>query len=94
MESLDGRLVIGVSSRALFDLETENEIFEKYGVAKYRKYQEEHLQRAYTLDVIKELVESSGLVFVKAYDAYTLNEPNEYSERICVVAKECGKSYT
>ena len=39
MENLDGRLVIGVSSRALFDLEAENEIFEKYGVAKYRKYQ-------------------------------------------------------
>ena len=33
MENLDGRLVIGVSSRALFDLEAENEIFEKYGVA-------------------------------------------------------------
>ncbi len=60
----------------------------------YRKYQEEHLQRAYTLDVIKELVENSGLIFVKAYDAYTLNEPDEHSERICVVAKECGKSYT
>ena len=28
MENLDGRLVIGVSSRALFDLEAENEIFE------------------------------------------------------------------
>ena len=38
MENLDGRLVIGVSSRALFDLEAENEIFEKYGVTKYRKY--------------------------------------------------------
>lgn len=60
----------------------------------YRKYQEEHLQRAYTLEIIKELIEASGLVFVKAYDAYTLDEPNEYSERICVVAKECGKSYT
>lgn len=60
----------------------------------YRKYQEEHLQRAYTLDIIKELIEASGLVFVKAYDAYTLEEPNEYSERICVVAKENGKSYT
>lgn len=60
----------------------------------YRKYQEEHLQRAYTLDIIKELIEASGLVFIKAYDAYTLEEPNEYSERICVVAKECGKSYT
>ena len=60
----------------------------------YRKYQEEHFQRAYTLDIIKELIEASGLIFVKAYDAYTLEEANEYSERICVVAKECGKSYT
>ena len=42
MENLDGRLVVGVSSRALFDLEKENEIFERDGVAKYRKYQEEH----------------------------------------------------
>ena len=33
MENLDGRLVIGVSSRALFDLEVEHEIFEKYGLA-------------------------------------------------------------
>ncbi|HRP88652.1 MAG TPA: 5'-nucleotidase [Edaphocola sp.] len=35
-------LVIGVSSRALFDLEEENEIFEKEGIAGYRKYQEAH----------------------------------------------------
>ena len=60
----------------------------------YRRYQEEHYQRAYTLESIKALIEASGLVFVKAYDAYTRNEPNKYSERICVVAKECGKSYT
>ncbi|WP_159475016.1 5'-nucleotidase [Chryseobacterium sp. 18068] len=35
-------LVIGVSSRALFDLEKENEIFEKEGIAGYRKYQQEN----------------------------------------------------
>ncbi len=32
-------LVIGVSSRALFDLEEENLIFEKKGIKEYRKYQ-------------------------------------------------------
>jgi len=32
-------LVVGVSSRALFDLEEENEIFEKEGIKGYRKYQ-------------------------------------------------------
>lgn len=35
-------LVIGVSSRALFDLRTENEIFETEGLDAYRAYQREH----------------------------------------------------
>ena len=35
-------LVVGVSSRALFDLEAENEIFNKEGISGYRKYQQEH----------------------------------------------------
>lgn len=35
-------LVIGVSSRALFNLEAENEIFNNEGIAGYRKYQQEH----------------------------------------------------
>lgn len=36
---LSNVLVIGISSRALFDLEKENEIFEKQGLVKYTKYQ-------------------------------------------------------
>ncbi|HOO80543.1 MAG TPA: 5'-nucleotidase [Lachnospiraceae bacterium] len=39
---LENRLVIGVSSRALFDLSRENEIFEKEGVDAYSQYQIEH----------------------------------------------------
>lgn len=35
-------LVIGVSSRALFNLEKENEIFDKEGIAGYREYQQKH----------------------------------------------------
>ncbi|MGN1267196.1 MAG: class I SAM-dependent DNA methyltransferase, partial [Dorea sp.] len=58
----------------------------------YRKYQETHVQRAYTLGKIRELVENAGLVFVDAFDAYTKNPVTDNSERICVVAKECGKS--
>lgn len=38
----DGRLVVGVSTRALFDLEKENNIFEREGLESYRKYQLEH----------------------------------------------------
>jgi len=40
--SLDRKLVIGVSSRALFDLETENRIYEEEGLEKYSAYQIEH----------------------------------------------------
>ena len=58
----------------------------------YHKYQETHFQRAYTLEEIKELLGKSGLVFVDAYDAYTKDPPGTDSERICVVAREQGKS--
>ena len=40
--SLDNRLVIGVSSRALFDMSKENAIFENEGVEAFCKYQVEH----------------------------------------------------
>jgi len=39
---LENRLVIGVSSRALFDLAAENEIFCSQGVDAYCRYQVEH----------------------------------------------------
>ena len=39
---LEHRLVIGVSSRALFDLSVENELFETQGVEAYCRYQVEH----------------------------------------------------
>ena len=39
---LENRLVIGVSSRALFDLTAENEIFHTQGVEAYCRYQVEH----------------------------------------------------
>lgn len=41
-------LVVGVSSRALFDLEIENDIFEKEGITGYRKYQEKHEEEPLT----------------------------------------------
>src|SRR5210317_948075 len=39
---LSDYLVIGVSSRALFDLSRENEIYEKQGLEAYCRYQLEH----------------------------------------------------
>ncbi len=40
--NLEKRLVIGVSSRALFDLTVENTIFEEEGVSAYCEYQRAH----------------------------------------------------
>ena len=34
-------LVVGISSRALFDLEEENRLFQEQGIVEYRKYQKE-----------------------------------------------------
>ena len=39
---LNGPLVIGISSRALFDLEKENRLFEEQGLEAYAKYQVAH----------------------------------------------------
>lgn len=57
----------------------------------YRKYQESHYQKAYTLREIRTLIEKSGLKFVAAYDAYTKKAPMHNSERITVIARESGK---
>ena len=57
----------------------------------YRKYQEVHYQRAYTLEKIKTLIEKAGLRYVTAYDAYTKKAPMYTSGRVCVIAQEYGK---
>ena len=58
----------------------------------YRKYQEDHYQRAYSLEEIKELLAQAGLIFLDAYDELSFGHPNENSTRIHVIARECGKS--
>ena len=57
----------------------------------YRKYQETHYQKAYDLETMKRLVEQSGLEYVTAYDAFTKQLPTKESERVYIIARECGK---
>lgn len=54
----------------------------------YRKFEEEHYQRAYTLAEMERIVNDSGLEYVAAYDGYTKNMPHEESERILIVARK------
>lgn len=57
----------------------------------YRKYQETHYQKGYTLVQIQSLLKRAGLACLAAYDAYTKDAPLRTSERICVIAQEQGK---
>ena len=41
-KSLAGKLVVAISSRALFDLEESNRVFEEEGLERYTEYQVEH----------------------------------------------------
>ena len=57
----------------------------------FRKYQETHQQKAYDLETMKRLLTQAGLEYITAYDAFTKDAPTEESERIYVIARECGK---
>lgn len=57
----------------------------------YRRFQETHYQRGYRLEQMKEYLLQAGLAFVEAVDADTHGAVTESSERIYVVARECGK---
>ena len=54
----------------------------------FRRYEETHYQRAYSLERIKELLQQAGMEFVAAYDAFTMEPSKENSERIYIVARE------
>lgn len=57
----------------------------------FRRFQEVHYQRAYSLDTIKKLLQDAGMEFVAAYDAYTKEPIREDSEKWTIIARENGK---
>lgn len=66
--------------------EYELTLFIKAEQEYYRRHQEMHYQRAYTLTEMNELLESVGLHIYQVFDQYTNIPAHERSERICVVA--------
>lgn len=63
----------------------------QYGEEMFRRFQETHLQRGYTLTEMQCFLKCAGLEFVKAIDADTLGEVTKTSERIYCIARESGK---
>lgn len=61
------------------------------GGDRFRRFTETHYQRGYTLQQMRRMVENGGLQFVAAMDADSHEEVKEESERIYIVARECGK---
>ena len=58
----------------------------------YEKCEEEHVQRAYSIETIKRMIEKAGMELVAVYDAYTRNPGDENCERLTFIAREHGKS--
>ena len=57
--SLKDQLVIGISTRALFDLSEANDVFEREGVKAFERYQREHEH--------EQLTPGTGFALVKAF---------------------------
>lgn len=75
--TLDDKLVVGISSRALFDLEEENRIFEEEGLEAYAAY-----QRAHENDILKP-----GTAFPLIKALHKLNADGRYLTETIVMSK-------
>lgn len=80
----DAEADINELALSLFIRETEDD-------ALFRKYEELHLQKGYTLEEMAILIERSGLELICAYDAFTHEPAANDSQRVYVIAREHGK---
>ena len=50
------------------------------------------MQRAYSAEEIKILLQEAGMEFLQAFDSYSEEPPGTESQRIVILAREQGKS--
>ncbi len=60
----------------------------------YRKFEECHVQKGYTIEEIRELLEEAGFVWMGVYDGYSERPGDENAERLLFAAREQGKETT
>ena len=91
------RGVCGFGADARYAYDPENRIneydltlFLKEGDT-YRKSEEIHYQRAYTLREVRKAVRESGMEFLKAVDEEGYGPVSRRTERMFILAKEKGK---
>lgn len=80
--NLDNKMVVGISSRALFDLEMENRIYIEQGLQAYLKYQIEHEK-----DILRP---GTGFPLIKAL--HKLNDGGEQMVEIIIMSKNSADS--
>ena len=79
-------LTLYISERAL-----EGEQAEEEEDLPYYRFQETHIQKSYSLELIQSLLEEAGMEFVAAYDNYSRDPVRRDSEIITILAREKGK---
>ena len=60
---------------------------EEEGKEQFRRFQETHYQRGYTLEEMMVFVKKAGLELLLSLDADTHKEPTKESERIYIIAR-------
>lgn len=68
--------------------EYEVSFFIKGDDGKYERTIENHYQRAYSIEVIKKMLQNAGLECIEVYDNYTKQLANEQSERVTYVVRK------
>ena len=61
---------------------------------RYKREEEMHYQRAYSVEEVRQAMERAGLEFIAVYEEGTKNPATESSTRIYFVAREKGKQET
>lgn len=79
-----------------FDIESKiNEylvtFFQKQNNGLYKRFEEAHYQKAYSVPSVTALLEKAGLKVLNVFHDYSFKKPQDHSERVVFVAQEKGK---
>lgn len=66
-------------------------VFVREEDGRFRRFEENHFQRGYTVEQMRSLVERAGMTVAEAFDADTGEGVRAESERVYMIAKECKK---
>ncbi|MCR5580236.1 MAG: class I SAM-dependent methyltransferase [Pseudobutyrivibrio sp.] len=66
-------------------------IYEANEEGTFDRYEEEHLQHAFTIDEVVEAIEKSGLQFLEVLDVSTMSAPTDSTDRLYFIAREVCK---